>query len=55
MIDFKPVRRRRVEQNRQGFMKAHRTAASLRKSGDQETIQWIVFPKDDSVRGQSGA
>ena len=37
------------------FLKAHRTAASLRKSEDQETIQWIVFSKDGIVRGRSDA
>ena len=37
------------------FLKAHRTAASLRKSKDQETIQWIVFLKDGIVRGRSDA
>ncbi|CAM3370483.1 Transposase [Paracoccus aminovorans] len=34
------------------FMKTHRTAASLRKSKDQETIQWIVFPTDGIGRGR---
>jgi len=37
------------------FLKAHRTVTSLRKSEDQEAIQWIAVPKDGIVRRRSEA